>query len=177
MKHKFEIFSSWDVIDDEVRKDTREMLAEANGIAENKVPPTWIDDAIMSGLDDEKSNLNIDTGGYILAFVNLGLWDGKHIGYKQIGTNVNDIFNSFYGGDDCEWFADKYNVRAVASHHDGRNSVVFRLVETKEQMNRLCEKIWAGQIKDEQTLFRTTKSIRPFVARTYGWKQFGRHSN
>ena len=172
-KFYFGIFNSWDVIDDEIRKDVREGLAECNNLEENEVPEEWIDDSILGCLDDEKMNLDIETGGYILAFATLGLWHGKCTGYKEIGTNVNEIFDSYHGGDDCEWYADKYNVRAIAYHHDGRNYMVFRYVETQEQLEKLCEKIYDGKIRSERDLFRVTKSIRPFVARTYGWEEYG----
>ena len=172
-KFYFGIFNSWDVIDDEIRKDVREGLAECNNMELNEVPEEWIDESILESLGDEKMNLDIETGGYILAFANVGRWDGHHIGYKEIGTNVNEILESYYGGDDCEWYADKYNVRAISYDHDGRTYMVFRYVDTEEEMERLCEKIYDGRIKTERELFRSTKSIRPFVARTYGWKEYG----
>ena len=152
------------------------MLAECNELEENEVPEEWITESILDGLGDEKMNLDIETGGYILAFANVGLWYGTRIGYKQIGTNVKDIFESWYGGDDCEWYADKYNVKAISYNHDGRSYMVFRYVESEEKLEKVCEKIFDGRIKTEKDLYRATKSIRPFVAKTYGWKEYGRHT-
>ena len=172
-KFYFGLFDSWDRIDDEIRKETRENLAECYDISEEDVPESWIDEEIMGWLDDEKVNLDVETGGYILAFASLGLWHGRFTGYREVGTNVKEIFDSWYGGDDCEWYADKYNVRAIAYHHDGRNHMVFRYVENREQFDKLCEKIYDGKIKSESDLFRATKSIRPFIAKVYGWKQYG----
>lgn len=171
-KFYFGIFNSWDILEDEVFNDIRDGIAECNNLESNEVPDEWVYDSFWEYLNDEKSNLNIETGGYILAFASLGLWDGKHIGYKEIGTNVKEIFD-FDGYDDYEWYADKYNVRATLYHHDGRNHVIFRYVESQEKLESLCEKIYDGRIKSERELFRSTKSIRPFVAKTYGWKEFG----
>lgn len=176
-KDYFGIFNSWDCIDDDIRKETREMLAECNNMETNEVPDEWVTESILDCLGDEKMNLDIETGGYILAFANVGLWYGRRIGYKEIGTNVKDIFESYFGGDDCEWYGDKYNIRAISYDHDGRTYMVFRYVSSREEMERVCEKIWDGRIKDEKSLFRATKSIRPFVARTYGWKEFGRQKS
>ena len=175
-KDYFGIYNSWDCYDENIQKETREMLAECNNIPLEEVPENWVYESISDWLEDEKSNLDKETGGYILAFANLGLWDGNHIGYKEIGTNVNEIFNSTYGGDECEWYADKYNVRCRASHHDGTNSIVFRYVNSEEKLEKLCDDIWNGKIKTEEQLYRRTKSIRPFVANIYGWKQYGHHA-
>ena len=35
-------------------------------------------------LDDERANLNIQLGQPILIIADLGLWTGRHIGYKEI---------------------------------------------------------------------------------------------
>ena len=172
-KFYFGIFDSWDCIDDEIIKETREMLAECNNCEENEVSDEWVQESIMSQLDDEKCNLDVETGGFILAFADIGRWCGRVTGYKKIGTNVKDILESFYGGDDCTWYADKYNVRAISCDHDGRTTMVFRMVESEEKLDALCEKIYDGKIKTERELFKATKSIRPFVADVYGWKEFG----
>lgn len=175
-KNYFGIFNSWDCHDEEIQQETREMLAECNDLTEDEVSDDMVTEAIMDCLYDEKANLDIEVNGYIIAFANIGLWDGKHIGYKEIGTNVSEILDHFYGGEECEWFADKYNVRARSSHHDGTNSMVFRYVETEEKRDRICDDIYNGCITDEKQFFKRTKSIRPFVAKTYGWTQFGRQA-
>ena len=59
-------------------------------------------------IDDERDNLNVQVDGCIVAFCNLGLWDGRHNGGVVIGSNVKDILSS-----DCDyikWYCDRYNV-------------------------------------------------------------------
>ena len=172
-KNYFGIYNSWDRYDEDLQNETREMLAECNDIPVEEVSDEWVMESIEGNLDDEKSNLDISTGGYIIAFADLGFWNGRTTGYKMIGANVNNIFDSFLGGDECEWYADRYNVRARASHHDGSHYICFRYVDSYEQAEKVGKKIRSGAIKSEADFFRYTKSIRPFVAHTYGWQEFG----
>lgn len=173
-KDYFGIFNSWDRIDDDIRRETREMLAECNGISVDDVSDEWVDESIIGCLDDERANLDKETGGYIIALGVMGLWYGHPTGYLEVGTNVADIFSKDYGGDDCEWYADRYNVRAKASHHDGTNLVIFRVCKDKEDAEKVCDMIYDGRIRSERDLFRRTKSLRPYVARVYGWEEYGK---
>lgn len=174
-KYYFGIFNSWDRLDDEVRKDVREGLAEANDLAIEDVPEHWVDDDINGWLDDEKENLNVKLNGHIVGYANLGLWDGRHTcGTKDLGTYLNDIFGSSYGGDDVEWYCDKYNLRVRAYHHDGTNCVLLRYVPTEDAVERLQADIATGKIKNEIDFMRRTKSLRPLIAQVYGLKRYGR---
>jgi len=175
-KFYFGIFSSRDCYDEDIRKEILEDICECNdwNVEEHDIWDEMVDERIWDYLEDEKMNLDVETGGYILGFATLGLWWGRPISYKKIGTNVADIFDNFCGGDDVEWYADKYNVRLSASHHDGTNCIVYRWVESEEKADELCDRIYRGEIKSEEQLFRLTKSIRPFVSEVYGWKNYGR---
>lgn len=172
----FGIYNSANVYDVELRQEQREMLAECNDCPQAEVSEEWITESIEEWLEDEKCNLNKETGGYIIAFADLGFWDGRRRGCKMIGSNVADILRSYYGGDVCEWYADRYNVRARASHHDGTHFLCFRYCDSREQAERVFAKIVAGQIKTEADFMRSTKSLRPFVASVYGWRLYGRQA-
>lgn len=174
-KYYFGIFNSWDRLDDEVRKDVREGLAEANDLAIEDVPEYWVDDDINGWLDDEKDNLNVRLNGYIVGYATLGLWNGHPTcSTKNLGSNLNGIFGSNFGGDDIEWYCDKYNVRVNAYHHDGTNHILLRYVPTEDAVQRVQDDIASGKIKDEVDFMRKTKSLRPLVAKVYGWKKYGR---
>lgn len=170
----FGIFNSWDCIDEDIRQETRKMLAECNNMAEQDITDDWITDSIMAGLEDEKMNLDKEADGCIIAFCSVGRWNGRSTGSMIIGSNIADILSSYYGGDNCEYYADRYNVRARASHHDGTNYILFRLAENEEQADRLQEALYDGTISTEQEFMKRTKSIRPYIAKIYGWRQFGR---
>ena len=117
-------------------------------------------------LGDERANLNVDVDGYIVAFGSLGLWNGRVNGAKIIGTNVSQILYS--NSDYITWFCDPYNVKCEETHHDGKNYVLYRVAETKEEAEKLVEKI-AYEGMDEEHFRRSTKSLRPYVAKVYGW--------
>ena len=115
---------------------------------------------------DERVNLNVEVNGCIVAFADLGLWDGRHYGGKVIGTNVKDILYS--DCDTLDWYCDRYDVRCTASHHDGTNYILYRVVKDKEAANELVDAIARGEV-DEKTFRKKTKSLRSYVARVYGW--------
>lgn len=162
------IFNSRDIYDEEVFNDIRDGLAECNELDKDDVPDSWVYDTFNAYLDDEKCNLNIETDGVIVAFADLGFWNGRCNGAKIIGENVNNIFDSFYGGDDCDWYCDQYNAHCAASHHDGTHFLTFRLAKDMEQAKRLVEKI-AYEGMTEKQFRKATRSIRPFIAKVYGW--------
>ena len=178
MKNKkdyFGIFNSWDRFDEELLREMREDIAECNDIEPSEITDEWLYEHFWEYLEDEKANLSKETDGCIIAFADLGFWDGRRIGYKKIGSNVADILDSFTDGDyEVEWYADRYNVRLNAAHHDGTHHIVFRYVESEDKADEICEKIFDGRISTQKQLFRATKSIRPFVAHIYGWKMYGR---
>lgn len=178
MKNKkdyFGIFNSWDRFDDEFLCEMREGIAECNDIEPSEITDEWLYEHFWEYLGDEKANLNKETDGCIIAFADLGFWNGRRIGYKKIGTNVADIFNIYANGDyEVEWYADRYNVRLNAAHHDGTHHIVFRYVKSADKADEIYEKIFDGRISTEEEFFRATKSIRPFVAHIYGWKMYGR---
>lgn len=117
-------------------------------------------------LGDERANLNVEVDGYIVAFARLGLWNGTFNGAKLIGTNVKDVLYS-----DCDyitWYCDRYNVRCEAAHHDGRNYILYRVAKSKADAERLQNLIAYGDM-DEEKFRKATRSLRPYVAKVYGW--------
>ncbi len=117
-------------------------------------------------LSDERMNLDKEVDGCIIAFADLGLWNGRVNGGKVIGTNVKDILYS--DCDYCTWYCDPYNVKCDAVHHDGRNHILYRVAESRAQAEVLVNKIAYHGMTEEQ--FRhATKSLRPYVAKVYGW--------
>jgi len=117
-------------------------------------------------MDDERCNLDVEVDGYIIAFASLGLWHGSVQASKIIGSNVKDILSS--NCDYCTWFCDPFNVRFEGFHHDGRNSILYRVAKSREQAERLMNKIAFGGMSEEQ-FRKATKSLRPYVANVYGW--------
>ena len=173
-KDYFGIYDSSIVYDDEARQETREMLAECNEMEEDEISDEWITESLQEQLGDERMNLNIETGGYIICFGILGLWNGHPHAAKIVGTNVRDILYS--ENPENEWYADKFDVRCNSTHHDGTNTYLYRMVDSKEKAdNIMYQWVYGNPEKRDALLRKHTRSIRPFVANTYGWQQYGAH--
>ena len=118
-------------------------------------------------LDDERINLNKTVDGVIIAFADLGLWNGRRKGYKIYKSNISDILYSECDG--AEWYGDGYNIRGDFSHHDGSNHVLYRVAKDMVEAEKIAEKIYNGEM-DEEQFRRRTRSLYPYVAKVYGWK-------
>ena len=117
-------------------------------------------------LDDERANLDVEVDGCIVAFGVLGLWDGNHNAACTFGNKVKNILKSEC--DYLDWYCDRYNVRCRASHHDGTNYYLYRVAKDREQAKRLVDAIAYEGMTEEQ-FRKSTKSLRPYVAKVYGW--------
>lgn len=117
-------------------------------------------------LYDERANLDVPVDGVIVCFADLGLWDGHHQGAKTVGSNVSYILRS--NDDYLDWYCDRYNVRCTGIHHDGTNTYLYRVAKNEEQANRLVQAI-AYEDMTEEDFRKATKSLRPYVAKVYGW--------
>ena len=135
-------------------------------ITDEEITPEYYAFCCETNLDDERANLNVEVDGYIVAFASLGLWNGRFNGAKLVGTNVRDIL---YSNDDyVTWYCDPYNVKAEMIHHDGTNYVIYRVARNKEFAEKLVNMIAYNGMTEEQ-FKRATKSLRPYVAKMYGW--------
>lgn len=127
-------------------------------------------------LDDEKLNLDLATTNPILAIADLGLWNGRRTGYRVLGRDVRDIFQSTCG-DFITFYADAYNIHCEDIHHDGTNRYLFReLIGDEDECQPLLDAIYsnAGKEKIQSLIRRYTRSLLPYAAKVYGWPVAGR---
>lgn len=117
--------------------------------------------------DDERMNLNKELGNDIICIADVGRWDGRCRGLKVVGTNLNDIMQSF-GCDNMGIEYDGVNVVGWGSHHDGSNSYVFREVKPNAPES-FKEKLEFNEYVSDDELMRNTRSLRPYVKEIYGW--------
>ena len=126
----------------------------------------WSDE-VYNELGDERQNLNKDVNGVIIAFGDLGLWNGRKQGYQILGDNIAGILQSTQY--DAEWYGDGYDIRGRMSHHDGTNYVLYRVAENRDDAERIAAKIYNYEI-DENGFRQVTRSLHPYVAAVYCWK-------
>lgn len=160
--------NDYDATREEDWKEDFEDWCEDNGLdKEEEDIDDFINETLSNYLDDERANLNEKVDGVIVAFAKLGLWDGTHEGGAVVGRNVKDILRS-----DCDyvtWFCDRYNVRCDAVHHDGTNHYLYRVAKDEETAKRLAYKFVYEGMTEKQAM-KATKSLRPYVAKIYGWQ-------
>lgn len=123
-------------------------------------------------LDDERSNLNITpTNGRIIAIADLGLWDGRKMGYKLLDYDIGDCLDNFSQAEKMEFYCDRYNLRSTQIHHDGVNQILFRELRpniSSDQADNFTWKIYNGEVTSKD-ITRYTRSLRPYIHVIYGW--------
>ena len=127
-------------------------------------------------LEDERVNLShVVFNEPILVIANLGLWNGRHKGYKEIQSGkVTDCLYS--DTDYIEWYVDAYgNMRCDATHHDGTNHYLYRAWKpglSEYQKDNLREAILEGKATTE-LIGRYTHRIGDKIAAVFGWSVKG----
>ena len=124
-------------------------------------------------LGDEKANLNIDVGEEIVVIADLGLWDGRHQGYKLLHkTNIADCFCGTCG-DYVTWFVDdRGDLMCRDIHHDGTNLYTYRAWKpgiSHAQRSYFMQKVAIGKAT-RKDISRYTQRIGDRIADVYGWK-------
>ena len=122
-------------------------------------------------LDDERCNLNIQLPSPILVIGDIGRWNGRVMGYKEIASgNIRDCLYS-----DCDyntWYVDRYgDLRCTASHHDGTNYYLYRTYKegvSDEQIENLKRKIYNGKVT-RADITRITRRLGDEIGSVYGW--------
>lgn len=169
---KYIIWSNWNLdIDDDDWADYFEDM-EAN-FGEMTDDEKWeaMYELNNDYLEDERCNLNIKLEDDIIVLGDIGRWNGRVCGYKLIQSgNIRDCLSD--NCDYCTWYCDRYNFRFDGIHHDGTNHYLYRQLRpelTYEQRDNFLWKLRNEAVSD-RTIRRYTKSIRPEIAKVYGWR-------
>ena len=123
-------------------------------------------------LEDERMNLDISLPQPILVIADIGRWDGRYSGYREIASgNIADCLYSSL--DYVTWYVDgRGDLRCTGIHHDGRNHYLYRVYKegtTEEQRDRLKEKIYEGSAA-RGDITRVTRRLGDEIGRVYGWE-------
>lgn len=169
------IWSNTDIDFEQWKNDMMEYVEETYGDDRDNVSEDDVWHFIHSELDFqlecERKNLNQQTDGRIIAIADIGRWNGRVNGYKIIDANVKEILYS--GADYTSWYGDGHNIISIQHHHDGTNYVEYRVIREDRNIDNLLEAIYNGEEISRKKLNYYTKSLYPYVAKIYGWKQKG----
>lgn len=91
------IWTNIDLYDEETMKETRKFMREENytDLSDNNVMRV-IDETNNMYIEDERDNLSekyTNFKGYVVAFAELGLWNGVHVASK-VYNDISDILHN-----------------------------------------------------------------------------------
>lgn len=126
---------------------------------------------------DEKSNLNIDVGGDIIVFGDLGFWNGRVLGYKALGShNLKDCVSAATCGDYIDWYVEDGDVKIKEVHHDGTNFLTFRAWRDEVRPIERDVLLYmirnaTGEARDGlwDDINKMTRPLGEYVNKVYGW--------
>lgn len=123
--------------------------------------------------DDERCNLNLPTEGRIIEIADVGLWDGRRVGYKLLNEhNIRACLNLKRGCEYGEWWVDSHNnLRSSQTHHDATHYILYREVKpeiTSDQLDNFCWKLYRGKATSRD-ITKYTRSLGKRVKDVYGW--------
>lgn len=131
----------------------------------------WMEETNNEYLNDERENLNIQLSQPIIIIGELGLWDGKRIGYKMIPSgNIKDCL--YADTDYVEWYVDEAgDLRADAYHHDGTNHYLYRVFKddlSETKIENFKEKVYQGTVT-KADITKATVRLGDKIAAVYGF--------
>ena len=152
-------------------EDWRESLEEEYpGYPEDELYEKMVD-TNAANLYDERANLNIQLSRPILVIGDIGRWNGRATGYKEIESgNIKDCLSS-----ECDyntWYVNESgDLRCIAIHHDGTNYYRYRAYKpgaTDEQIEDLKDKLYFGTAT-EADILAVTDRLGDEIGKVYGW--------
>ena len=122
-------------------------------------------------LDDERINLDIQLSRNIVVIADIGRWNGRFSGYKEIASrNIRDCL--YTECDYATWYVDRLgDLRCDAYHHDGVNHYLYRTYKdnaSDTQIANLKDKIYNGTIT-RSDITRVTDRLGDEIAKVYGF--------
>lgn len=194
---EYTIFDSYDTYSDENKKGALENImenrfqAEEDGlmtttdnfgkevrVTREEFEKTITEEDIMNEcnflestwFDDELSELaSVDEGYGLIAIADLGRWNGRFSGYKEIKQLCTVMYSS------CDYervYVDTNgDLRKEESHHDGSNSILYRYWKeglTEEQKGNFLQKIYDGNCTSKD-ITRYTRKAGLGIANAMGW--------
>lgn len=115
----------------------------------------------------EDLRIELDIKGDFLMIADLGLWDGRRIGYKEIDNLLDITYGDFY---DLVIETNAYDLVLSQHHHDGTNYI--RVREFKDDISdtvrdNFLDKLYYGTVTSSD-ISRVTKSVKNLALESIG---------
>lgn len=133
-----------------------------------------INDQNYDDLVYEREILNINLPEPIIVIADLGLWNGRRTGYREIPGNIAKCLD-VYGSSSYEstWYLDDRNDLVCDDmHHDGTNHYLYRTwkkTATQQQRANLISKIVTGETITRRDITRLTERLGDAICAAHGW--------
>lgn len=193
----YTIFDSYDTCSEENKKSARENLvenmfmdADENGlvtvednygkevkISREDYAKTITDEKLydecyfmeQTWFEDEQYELKRVSEGPVLAIADLGLWNGRRQGYKELKSLEDVMYSS------CDYekvYVDSNgDLRKEETHHDGSNTILYRYWKdglTDVQRENFLDKLYNGKAT-QRDVTRYTRKAGLEIANAFGW--------
>lgn len=107
----------------------------------------------------------------IVVIADLGLWNGRKVGYKELSNRATDVLNGInYYGDQEIYLNEKNEVEAIDPHHDGTNYYRFRVWRagtSQTSKDKFLNLIYNQEVTEED-IKKYTKALR-IPKKLYKW--------
>lgn len=168
---EFVIWSNLDLDLDDWRDDLKEWYPDSD---EDELYALMIREN-NEYLDDERLNLRKHADEDIIIIADLGRWDGRFSGYKELHSDlISDCLST--NCDYAQWYVDSLgDLRCSASHHDGCDYYLYRQWRTglsQTQKENFLQKIYDGNVT-RRDINRYTKRLGDIIANVYGFSISG----
>ena len=122
-------------------------------------------------LEDERREMDIQVGSPIIVIADIGRWDGRHTGYREIASGcLKDCLYTELDG--VTWYVDdRGDFRMDGYHHDGHNYYLYRRYRddaTPESIEEFQSKILNHTLTKED-IDRVTVRLGDDLAKIYGF--------
>lgn len=171
MKHI--IWSDMDIINDESLEYARETMLCSNEEITDAMLHSFLYDYNREMFDCEVSNLSHteEASGEIIAIAEMGLWNGRKLGYKLLDSRkISDCLTKVRHYDFNELYVDEHGeLRSTHVHHDGTNHVLYRSLKpelTYAQVDEFTSLLYEGK---EVDIDKYTDKVGTIVSKVYGW--------
>ena len=119
--------------------------------------------------EDEQYELKKVSEGPVIAIADLGLWNGRRCGYREL-KGLGDIM---YTSCDYEriYVDSNGDLRKEECHHDGSNSILYRYWKdglTDVQKDNFLDKLYNGKAT-QKDITRYTRKAGVGIADAFGW--------
>lgn len=167
------IWSNYHIDYDEWKKDFLENCAEEGDepCSEREIQEVF-SMTLEDELDEAREDLSIYASSPILVIGDLGLWNGRRTGYKEIENGF--ISNCLFSNTDyTSWYVDRDGEFCCdAIHHDGTNFYRYRAYRkgvSDEDIEDLKEMLYHGKAT-EADIDRVTQKLGKTIGKVYGWR-------